>query len=292
VALDGFRSGADVLIFNHMQEGGVILDHGFVDDFHTQIGSHVGTSVFIIAPAASVAFLEDYIEKGITRYYILRIPYSIINELHNHAFESLLQPVDKSQVNSTVEAVGFDFIKQPLVECSYDLVVRDGKTTAQVYISTFRSEALAKGASFKGNREALSMVLVDLDYPFDEAKGSKSPPPFELDLTFYASLLENEDWIVRLPFEQLGNHIMLIYIDIYGNEYTEVKGKVEFDTVSLAQPKLEPNQNQSPVTGRTSAVLKPAKATTIEASADPVARTQSEAQAQGSPAPTGQDTVA
>lgn len=235
--LDGYRSGSDVLVFNHMQNGGVVLDHGFVDDLHSQIGRRVGTSVFIIAPAASVVFLEDYIDKGDTRYYILRIPYSIINELHNRPFEALLQPVDESQVNSTVEAVGFDFIKQPFVECTYELAEHEGSEVAEVRIITFRSEALAKGASLKGNREALAMVLVDLDYPFDKAQGTDSPPPFELDLTFYAAAIEKDGWAMRLPFAQLGDHLMLIYIDVYGNEYTEVKQKADFTPDEPSQRK-------------------------------------------------------
>ena len=227
IEFDGIRTGSDVLVFNHMLHGGVVLDHEFVDDLHSQAGRRVGTAVFIIAPAASVVFLEDYIDKGDTRYYILRIPYSIINELHNRPFEALLQPVDESEINNTVEAVGFDFIKQPLVECSYGTRERDGSAVAEITIDTFRSEALAKGASLKANREALAMVLVDLDYPFKASQNKESPPPFKLDRTFYAVSLQ-EDWTIRLPLEELGEYLMLIYIDVYGNEYTEVKARDEF----------------------------------------------------------------
>lgn len=228
VQLDGYRYGSDVLVFNHMQSGGVVLDHGFVDDLHSQIGKRAGSSVFIVAPAAGVVFLEDYIDKGDTRYYILRIPYSIINELHNRPFEALLQPVDEEQVNDTVDAVGFDFIKQPSVECDYRLAERDGREFAEVTIKAFRSEALAKGVSKRGNREALAMVLVDLDYPFHEAQSKEAPTPFELDVTLYAANLQENDWTIRLPLDELGGHLMLIYVDVYGNEYTEVKAREDF----------------------------------------------------------------
>ena len=233
VALDGYRSGSDVLVFDHMQSGGVVLDHGFVDDLHSQIGRRVGSAVFIIAPAASVVFLEDYIDKGDTRYYILRIPYSIINELHNQPFEALLQPVDEEQVNDTVNAVGFDFIKQPTVECEYRLS-GDG-SAAEVTITTFRSEALAKGVNKKGNREALAMVLVDLDYPFEEAQSRGAPPPFELDLTVYAAALQDDDWTIRLPLDEVGEHSMIIYVNVYGNEYTEVKARADFTSRSRSR---------------------------------------------------------
>ncbi|MBU4421094.1 MAG: site-specific DNA-methyltransferase, partial [Proteobacteria bacterium] len=62
IELDGYRGRSDVLVFNYQQDGGVVLDYGFIDDLHAMLGSKVGKQFFIIAPAASVMFLEDYIE--------------------------------------------------------------------------------------------------------------------------------------------------------------------------------------------------------------------------------------
>ena len=229
VALDGYRRGDDVLVFNYRMGGGVVLDYGFIDSLHGEIGSRIGDRFFIVAPAASVTFLEDYIQKGKTRYYILRIPYSIINELHNRDFEAIKQPVDETQVNATVEAVGFDFIRAPKVECEYSIETRQGEMfqDAVVKIKTFKSQALAKGASEKGNRETLSMVLVDYDYPYDPTR--KGPqPPFELDAAFFANEIEENHWQVRMSLDSLGEYAMLIYVDIYGNEYTEIKTHADF----------------------------------------------------------------
>jgi site-specific DNA-methyltransferase (adenine-specific)/adenine-specific DNA-methyltransferase len=146
IELDGYKGRSDVLVFNYQQDGGVVLDYGFIDDLHSMIGVKIGKQFFIIAPAASVMFLEDYIDKGSTRYYILRIPYSIINELHNRDFEAIKQPIDESQVNDTVDAVGFDFIRQPKVECEYLLKQPKSKLTkiATIKIKTFKSEAMLK----------------------------------------------------------------------------------------------------------------------------------------------------
>jgi len=222
VELDGYRGADDVLVFNHLLEGGVVLDYGFIDDLHNQIGGKVGSRFFIIAPAASVAFLEDYIDKGRTRYYILRIPYSIINELHNRDFEAITQPVDESQVNETVEAVGFDFIRLPEVECEYLVKPREGEMIAVIRIKTFKSKAMVRGATQKGNRETLSMVMVDYDY---------NGEVFALDAVFYAADIEKNDWEVRLPLESLGEQAMIIYMDIYGNEYREIKTADDFRPV-------------------------------------------------------------
>jgi len=73
------------------------------------------------------------------------------------------------------------------------------------------------------------MVLVDYDYPYDPARKGKEPaPPFELDAVYYANDIQSNDWEVRLPIDSLGEYVMLIYIDIYGNEYTEVKARTDF----------------------------------------------------------------
>lgn len=216
IELDGYKGRSDVLVFNYQQEGGVVLDYGFIDDLHSMIGSKIGKQFFIIAPAASVVFLEDYIDRDSTRYYILRIPYSIINELHNRDFEAIKQPIDESQVNDTVDAVGFDFIRPPKVKCEY--LARHPKDKLQEFtvikIKTFKSEAMIKGASQLGNRRSLSMVMVDFDYDGEV---------FNLDEVFYASEIEKNGWEVHLPIESIKNQIMVMYLDIYGNEYREIK---------------------------------------------------------------------
>jgi 16S rRNA G966 N2-methylase RsmD len=184
IQLDGYYGADDVLVFNHTTGGGVVLDYGFIDDLDSQIGSRLGKRFFIVAPAASVTFLEDYIERGKTKYYILRIPYSIIDELHKRDFEAITQPTDEAQVNDTVEAVGFDFIRPPKVECKYILSDKTKlkEQEAVIKIKTFINKAMSKGASQIPNLEALAMVLVDYDYPYDRTrKGKESPQPFQLD---------------------------------------------------------------------------------------------------------------
>ncbi len=231
IVLDGYRDADDVLVFNHTLAGGVMLDYGFIENLHADIGSRLGNRFFIIAPAASVAFLEDYVDLGSTRYYVLRIPYSIINELHSRDFEAITQPVDEAEINTTVEAIGFDFIRQPDVECTYLRCIHEGQMfeDAIIHINAFRSTAMAKGASLKGNLETLSMVLVDYDYPYNPKRTGDEPlPPFELDAVYYANDLRTQNWEVQIPLRQLGDYLMIVYLDIYGNEYTEIKAPTDF----------------------------------------------------------------
>ncbi|MFH1863839.1 MAG: site-specific DNA-methyltransferase [bacterium] len=215
IDLDGYKGRADVLVFNHQQDGGVVLDYGFIDDLHSMLGTKSGKQFFIIAPAASVTFLEDYIDKGNTRYYILRIPYSIINELHKRDFEAIRQPIDETQVNDTVDAVGFDFIRPPKVECEYFKKSDFGV----IKIKTFKSEAMTKGASTLDNRESLSMVMVDFNYDGET---------FNLEKVYYASDIEKNKWEIHCPVASIKNQLMIVYLDIYGNEYREIKTLKDF----------------------------------------------------------------
>lgn len=221
IKLDGYKERSDVLVFNYQKDGGVILDYGFIDDLHSMIGPKMGKQFFIIAPAASVVFLEDYIDKGAVRYYILRIPYSIINELHTRDFEAIKQPIDESQVNDTVDAVGFDFIRQPKVNCNYSISQPKGQSAefATIQIKTFTSEAMLKGVSQLKNRESLSMIMVDFNY---------DGKIFNLEKVFYSSEIEKNQWKVFLPIKKIKKQIMVIYLDIYGNEYREIKKLIDF----------------------------------------------------------------
>ena len=90
---------------------------------------------------------------------------------------------------------------------------------AVINIKTFKSEAMLKGASQLGNWESLSMIMVDFDY---------DGKVFNLDKVFYASEIEKNDWKIFLSIEEIENQIMIIYLDIYGNEYREVKALQDF----------------------------------------------------------------
>ena len=226
VGLDGYLGANDVLVFNYQKYKDAVLDRGFIDDLHSILGDKIGQRFFIIAPAASVAFLEDYIEKGNTRYFVLRIPYSIIDELHRKGFTHIKQPVSEMDVNNTVDAVGFDFIRIPDVECQYYLDKSKGQVglghsgkDAIIKINKFESNIISKKPLRYGNMETLSMVMVDYDY---------DGKVFNFDEVFYAEDLKKQDYEIRFDSNKLNGQMMLIYIDIFGNEKREVKKLKDF----------------------------------------------------------------
>jgi hypothetical protein len=205
------------LVFNYQKQPGVRIDEETIQSMHEALGSKVGSRLFIIAPALVFDFQQDYLTLDGVRYYALRIPYSIIHELHQREFAALKQPADEMAVNDTVDAVGFDFIRSPELDYVATANKRNGELLSQgvIHIKTFKSEAVVRDSTKKANRETLSMVM--LDYDFDTESDV-----FNLDAVFYAEAIQKADWDLRFPLESLGKQIMAVFVDIYGNEAREV----------------------------------------------------------------------
>lgn len=180
--------------------------------------------MFIIAPSRAFHFQQDYIQIGEVRYYALRIPYSIIHELHQRDFLALKQPTDEMAVNDTVDAVGFDFIKTPELDYIVGRGNPEGELLEEAFIriDRFYSEAAVREPMQKrGNRETLSMVMLDYDY-------DAVADVFDLDEAFYAGGIEAAGWEVRFPANLLGEKVMAVFVDIYGNEARVVIPAADF----------------------------------------------------------------
>jgi site-specific DNA-methyltransferase (adenine-specific)/adenine-specific DNA-methyltransferase len=228
IELDGYLGADNVLVFNYQKHPDAIMDRGFIDDLHRHLSEKVGKRFFIIAPAASVLFLEDYIEREETKYFVLRIPYSIVEEIHDHRFTKIKQPMSENDVNDTIDAVGFDFIQVPTVECKYSVQKRKGqlelnesRNECVIKIQRFESKTISRTPLTYSNLETLSMVM--LDYDFDGQT-------FDLDKVFFAEDLKDTEYSVRIPEDRIGERIMIIYVDIFGNEKREVKTLSDFDS--------------------------------------------------------------
>ena len=226
IDFDGYRRGASVMIFNHMEtkHKDARITEDTIQEIHETVGSSVGKKVFIIAPALTFDFQQDYVDLDKVRYYALRIPYSIIHELHRREFTALKQPSDEMAVNDTVEAVGFDFIHTP--ELKYKTGSEKSKDKLYEYgfikIETFKSDAIVREPFQKrGNLETLSMVMLDFDY-------DEKSKIFDFDEVHYADVLEKESWKVRFRVDQLGKKMMAVFLDIYGNEARVLIDAAEF----------------------------------------------------------------
>ena len=221
VRFDGYLGDSPVLVYNFHEHPGATIGEAFVADIAAMCKGRLGPRCFVIAPALAVEPYEDYLDERGTRFFFLRIPYSIIAELHKRSFSELRQASSLEGANATIDAVGFDFIQPPRVECTFR---REGDELV-LAISEFESEAYAATES-EERVSNLAMVMLDYDYDGEV---------FDLDAVHYAEELANADWTVRFPAGEVGDQIMIIYLDVYGNEHREVKKPSQF-TKKRKQP--------------------------------------------------------
>jgi len=228
IPFDGTLKACPVLVFDHRAQAGKSIGEDTLRSIHEAAGSKIGTRMFIIAPAMAFDFQQDYVQIGEVRYYALRVPYSIIHELHQRDFLALKQPTDEMAVNDTVDAVGFDFIKTPELNYVVGRGNPEGELLEEAFIriDTFYSEAAVREPMQKrGNRENLSKVMLDYDYDAEA-------DVFNFDEVYYAGTIEAAGWEVRFPANRLGAQMMAVFLDIYGNEARVVIPAADFGPAS------------------------------------------------------------
>lgn len=237
IELDGYLKSADVLVFDHFSEKKAKVTYDTIESLHRALNGRIGKKLFIIAPALSFGFQEDYVDRDGIRYYALRIPYSIINELHRRDFTAMRQPIDEDAVNDTVEAVGFDFIRTPDAKVTYQVAQQTGGLfeMLKIKITKFKSEPVATASRSLADMESLAMAMFDVDYDGDV---------FDLDHFSYAEQLKADKYTVELPPSEIGERIMLVLVDIYGNEYREVKTRQELGLGLKDGPPVEETEPQ------------------------------------------------
>lgn len=217
--MDGVLFNCPAKVFS--QKG--YLTEEYIDQLHATVGEYIKVRMFIIAPASRVYFLQDYIEKSGIRYYVLRIPYSVIDELHKKAFTRPLQPTSAAEINQNIEQVGFDFIHPPNVKAEYyRKKPKDKLIEEELIIELKEFEAVQRVKEpviFNDPKEALSMVFIDKDY---------NDKYFNMTNYFFADEIKKAGYKIRVHADKVGKKICIIYLDVFGNERIEVKEIGEF----------------------------------------------------------------
>ncbi|QRF75901.1 putative methyltransferase [Thermoplasmatales archaeon] len=221
LVMDGTLLNCPVKVFS--QEG--YLTAEYVDQLDEVVGEYIKSRMFIIAPASRVYFLQDFIEKNGVRYYVLRIPYSVIDELHKRTFTRPLQPTSLKDINQNIEQIGFDFIRPPNVKATYyKQKPKDKLIEEELIIQIEEFEAVQRSkepVKFDDPKDALSMVMVDRDY---------NGKYFNMTDYFFADKIKKEEYKVRIPIANLlGENVCIIFMDIFGNERVEVKKRWDFN---------------------------------------------------------------
>jgi site-specific DNA-methyltransferase (adenine-specific)/adenine-specific DNA-methyltransferase len=173
----------------------------------------------------SFSFPEDSKTIDQTEYRFLRIPQSIIDELIASKGASLVQPRSAGNINDIVEALAFDFIKSPEIKRTLKIVkpkeehlLNMGDKLGLIKVSKFESKGLGKPSTDESDDlNYLAMVMIDKDY---------DGKIFNLSEVVFAEKVQDGE--VYFEFDGVGKQLMVIYLDIYGNEFREVIDSTEF----------------------------------------------------------------
>lgn len=214
-SFDGKKDGNPVVIFNYTRYDGANIDESFISDINKHVGTRLrGSRVYIVSPSTRVDFITDYEEMEDVRYYFLKIPYQIIKELHQKDFKKFRQPRSKSGVNALDESIGFSFNRTPSVEST----LSTSDNSIILTISKFSSEEprsrKTTAEKAMSGFDLLSAVFIDRNY-----NGSE----FIMTNAFFLDDIPREGDSLLLKFEEksVGEKMMVIYTDIYGNDLTE-----------------------------------------------------------------------
>ena len=222
IQFDGDKRGFPVKVFNYIEHKDSAVDYNYISELHKSIKSKRYSRVYIVAPATRVDFIADYEELDDTRYYFLKVPYEMIEELHKTPFTKSRQPRSKDDVNDIEEMKGFQFIYTPEVEC----VFKNGKKDTILSVTKFISDPL--NGCETDNFSTLSSIFVNYDYNGKEFLMD--------DVRFWSEIesdkKENKDTKVnydnekptsiewKIPTKLLGDKTVFIFTDIYGNDVT------------------------------------------------------------------------
>ncbi|WP_425803139.1 site-specific DNA-methyltransferase [Desulfitobacterium sp. Sab5] len=211
IQVDGKRRGdwAKVFAYQDFSET-TAINESYIQDLHNQIGHKIKDKFYLIAPEVNVDIIGDYYKIDNIKYYLLRIPYQVIADLHKIKFKKLQQPKNIKKINKVEDSIGFYFNDIPEVRSHIEKVNKDIKIVIEKVTSPFvnvsEDDQLVK--------DILAMVLID----------SSSDTNFIMEKVFFADdIKNNEKYVILLHYNDIqSNKIKVVYIDIYGNEFMEV----------------------------------------------------------------------
>lgn len=212
ISFDGIKKNHYVKIWDFNKNKDSSIDEDYLNELHKNIGSRINGRIYIVAPSNNVDFLNDYFEINGIRYYFLKIPYQVIKELHKYPFQKMEQSKSINSVNNIDMAIGFHFIEQPDVESK--IILHD--SSLEIILSKFYSKTLVDndGNEYK-NFETLASIFIDKNYDGQN---------FIMTDYYFANDLKIMDDKITINLNKIGNSdVMIIYTDIFGNEFTEIK---------------------------------------------------------------------
>ena len=227
IKFDGEKRGYPVKVFNYIKHKDSAVDYNYIHELHKVIKSKRYNRVYIVAPSTRVDFISYYEEIDSTKYYFLKVPYEMIEELHKTPFIKSRQPRSKNYINDIEEMKGFQFIFTPEVECKIEY----GEKTSILKVTKFLSDPL--NGSEVENFSTLSSIFVNYDYNgkvflmddvrfWNEIESDKKNDN-DTRIIYDNNSLISIEW--ELPTNFLGERTVFIFTDVYGNDVTVTLSK-------------------------------------------------------------------
>jgi site-specific DNA-methyltransferase (adenine-specific)/adenine-specific DNA-methyltransferase len=212
IQMAGSRKGGPVHFFP-FKETDAEMGRDYIESLHGRLKGKVSGEVYVVAPvtACDPGLFEDVVVVDKITFFILRVPYSVIEALHGRRFKLLDQPYSAEMVNDPMDTFGFDFVELPEVDVRYART----KTVFSASIRSFMRGGLDPDDFNElehAGRLDLAMVLVDRDYDNDV---------FRVSDHFFGDELESSGWKFVLPLTDCGERLLVIYMDTHGNEFRE-----------------------------------------------------------------------
>ncbi|PZS03292.1 MAG: hypothetical protein DLM69_03170 [Candidatus Chloroheliales bacterium] len=229
IETQGLLGNDPVFVYNFTTHPDAEFTLGTLHSLYEVSDGEFPSRVYIIAPGSLVAFLQNREEYKGTTFVMLKVPNSVIERIKLGVFQPLKQSRDVSAVNDPTSATGFDFIRPPRVRARYGKRAGNTLYSQQEYtVQITRFESAAEEGSGKANGSngaagdfpTFALLLVDPDY-----RGG----PFRLGHSFDAVQMKKQGYTATFSAAGVGDELMLIYIDIYGNELIEKLPRAEFE---------------------------------------------------------------
>lgn len=219
VPMSGTRKGSPVHVFP-FQGTEMVMGEEYIESLHERIGAKVSGPVYVIVPAANCDLFRDLFEIGSCTYFVMQVPYSVIEALHDRAFQLIGQPVALAEVNDAIDSYGFDFIELPEAVVLYE---RDGGHLVG-HISEFRRGGLDPDDFATRDDQGLgdlALVLIDPKYDGEA---------FRVGHVAFGADLAKRDWTFRVPLNH-SEQAFVILMDTHGNELRQL---IDVNAIALA----------------------------------------------------------
>lgn len=209
--MDGIKKKHYVKIWNYNEKANSSVDEDYLHLIDNSLHNKINGRMYIVAPSNNIDFLNDYYEINGVRYYFLKIPYEIIKELHKLPFQRGSQSRTIKNINNIDIAIGFHFMEQPDVESK---IIEENKESI-LELSKFYSkiEVDEKGEKYT-NFSTLASIFIDNNYDGEN---------FKMTDYYFANDLKIENNKIHIKLRgNSKNKRMIIYTDIFGNEFNEI----------------------------------------------------------------------